>query len=265
MLHCLALPAPLDAIPAFISHLFVLGFSASTICSHLSAIAYRHQLASERDPTQTFLVRRMTMGCKKHRSVPDSRLPLLLTQVHALYRSCTALYVGLYEIALYQALFLFIYHGFFRVGEVLPHSLSSAHRIIQYADISFPGDKLCVSLKHHKTQTTGHATSIFISPTRNAYCPCVVLRRYIELRGTVSGPLFIDCMGRTVTFAKFRSVLSTSLAFLQLPTDLYTPHSFRIGACTQAVMLGVSTDKVQAMGRWRSRAYQRYIRLPCQS
>ena len=203
------------------------------------------------------------MGCKKHLSVPDSRLPLLLTQIHALYRSCTTLSTGTYNLALYQALFLFIYHGFFRVGEVLPHSLSSAHRVIQYGDLTLQGDKLCVSLKYHKTQTSGHATNIFISPTKDAYCPCDSLRRYLKLRGTVDGPLFIDCMAKVISFAKFRSVLTMCLNFCQLPADLYTPHSFRIGACTQAIMSGVSADKVQAMGRWRSRAYQRYIRLPC--
>ena len=38
-------------------------------------------------------------------------------------------------------------------------------------------------------------------------------------------------------------------------------HSFRIGAATTAAGLGFSEDQITRMGRWRSEAVQKYIRI----
>ena len=39
-------------------------------------------------------------------------------------------------------------------------------------------------------------------------------------------------------------------------------HSFRIGAATAAVCVGLEDSLIQALGRWSSEAYLRYIRTP---
>ena len=39
-------------------------------------------------------------------------------------------------------------------------------------------------------------------------------------------------------------------------------HSFRIGGATNAICKGVSYDKIKEMGRWKSDAAKRYIRIP---
>ena len=38
-------------------------------------------------------------------------------------------------------------------------------------------------------------------------------------------------------------------------------HSFRIGAATTAASLGFTEDQIQRMGRWRSDAVKKYIRI----
>ena len=40
-----------------------------------------------------------------------------------------------------------------------------------------------------------------------------------------------------------------------------TPHSFRIGAATFAATQGYTAQQIQAMGRWKSSAFQRYVRV----
>jgi hypothetical protein len=42
----------------------------------------------------------------------------------------------------------------------------------------------------------------------------------------------------------------------------FTTHSFRTGAASMMAILGYSDSDIKAMGRWSSRAFETYIRLP---
>lgn len=41
----------------------------------------------------------------------------------------------------------------------------------------------------------------------------------------------------------------------------YKGHSFRIGAATHEAQVGISENAIQNMGRWKSDAVKRYIRI----
>ncbi|XP_074650158.1 uncharacterized protein LOC141905243 [Tubulanus polymorphus] len=47
------------------------------------------------------------------------------------------------------------------------------------------------------------------------------------------------------------------ISFLGLPVVSYTSHSFRIGAATN----GVPEPVIRELGRWKSDAFKRYIRI----
>ena len=43
---------------------------------------------------------------------------------------------------------------------------------------------------------------------------------------------------------------------------MYAGHSFRIGAATTAIAGGIPVDVIKTLGRWKSQAYQLYVRIP---
>ena len=46
--------------------------------------------------------------------------------------------------------------------------------------------------------------------------------------------------------------------------DVYAGHSFRIGVATVAYANGIEDSTIMTLGRWKSNAYQRCIRIPRQ-
>ncbi|KAK2175933.1 hypothetical protein NP493_8g09036 [Ridgeia piscesae] len=60
----------------------------------------------------------------------------------------------------------------------------------------------------------------------------------------------------------FSSQLSACLSHAGYDPSLYKCHSFRICAATTAATRGYTDVQIQSMGRWRSAAFRRYIRIP---
>lgn len=253
--------SPVD-IAHFIAYLHINQFSPSTISSHLSAIAYYHESKGFSDPTDHVTIRRMIKGCKRLRPQKDSRLPLLLSHIQKLVTTCQFIFGDNYYLkVMYQALITFTFHGFFRLGEILPKRLSTCTSVIQFSHITVRNKSLLVQLHHFKTKTSNKPTTVVIRNSAKS-CPVLSMQTYLVVRGTQTGCLFITSTGQPVTFSQFRNVLRRLLDFCNLSTLHYTPHSFRIGACTQAILAGVPEHKIQHMGRWRSQAFRRYIRVP---
>ena len=94
------------------------------------------------------------------------------------------------------------------------------------------------------------------------FCPVSAIANYIAVRGQQSGPLFIRPGGHPVSKNVFIENLDLSLAWAGLSYTKYKGHSFRIGAATTAAMQGVSDEQIQRMGRWKSQAFKKYIRIP---
>ena len=56
--------------------------------------------------------------------------------------------------------------------------------------------------------------------------------------------------------------LRAALQKAGLDPKTYAGHSFRIGAATVAHAQGIDDSTIMTLGRWRSNAYQRYVRIP---
>jgi len=58
--------------------------------------------------------------------------------------------------------------------------------------------------------------------------------------------------------------LRESLTEAGVDPTKFAGHSFRIGAASTARANGVQDSMIQTLGRWRSAAYLRYVRIPRQ-
>ena len=56
--------------------------------------------------------------------------------------------------------------------------------------------------------------------------------------------------------------VKTALGKAGLNPAEYAGHSFRIGAATVAHLNGLDDSTIMTLGRWKSEAYLRYIRIP---
>ena len=85
---------------------------------------------------------------------------------------------------------------------------------------------------------------------------------YLAIRGARIGPLFVLEDGSYLTRQRFATMVSSTLKHAGVNDKLYTTHSFRIGAATTAKEAGVSDVHIKMLGRWKSNAYQLYVRTP---
>ena len=69
--------------------------------------------------------------------------------------------------------------------------------------------------------------------------------------------------GSPLTRSQFTGVLAKAIRCLGLPTQVYTSHSFRIGRASDLASKGLSNETIKQLGRWKSDAVERYIRLWC--
>jgi len=119
-----------------------------------------------------------------------------------------------------------------------------------------------VFLKWLKTNQFGHGVEIFVGATGGELCPVSAILAYARARGVAPGPFFKCENGSPLTKARFVEGVRNALARAGVSSEGYYGHSFRIGAATAAARAGIQDSVIQALGRWSSPAFLRYIRTP---
>ena len=119
---------------------------------------------------------------------------------------------------------------------------------------------ILLHIKQSKTDVTQEGAQVVLGTTGNDVCPVKALLPYMVIRGAQPGPLFITADNHYLTQALFRSALHSLLKQVGLCAEQFNTHSFRIGAATTGDAVGLSETQIKTLGRWKSNAYQRYIR-----
>ena len=160
------------------------------------------------------------------------------------------------------------FFGFFRLGELLPNSMSSYNPItsLSWGDVSVDSHSnprmIQFHLKVSKCDQYGSGTDVVIGRTGTSLCPVVALTQYLEVRGDQPGAFFLDTAQKLITKPRFVSQIREILSTIGLPQHHFAGHSFRIGAATTAAAVGIEDSTIQMLGRWHSAAFLQYIRTP---
>jgi hypothetical protein len=147
------IPAHPHSVLTYIAHLFQLGYASSSIHRMSSIIAYYHKLLQFRDPTQSFLIKKILVGVSKSIPSKDLRSPITPSLLQALVSSCSPISTSQYIASLLSSMYLLAFHAFLRVGEItVTHSGAINPNLLHLSHVSVLPNQVLItfhSFKHH--------------------------------------------------------------------------------------------------------------------
>ena len=252
-----SLPLSVDLLLLYIAHMYSTGFASSTISSHCSAIGFVHHINSlpnpSHHPTVLRIIKRLTST-----NPPDIRMPitigLLGKLLHCLRHTCSSSY----QILLFTAMFTTAFFAMLRISELTVTNLSS--HVIMLNDVLVDKDFIILTIKSFKHSLC--PASIRLLPRSDYLCPVKALLSFMIVRGNKFGPLFAYPNGEGIQRSFFTKHLHVCIhSIYPLHSHKYKSHSFRIGGATYLAQQGASDDQIRRAGRWRSNAFQAYVRV----
>ena len=258
-------PVSRTNLAGFITHLFSAKYASSTILSTVSAISYSHKIVGLADPADNFYIKKLLVGVQKSSGKVDSRKPIDLHMLAQLVHASKAVIPEKFTQLCIAAMFMLAFHGFLRIGEITVRPGVSSDHVVQRSDLVIVSNRnrssLQLTIRHAKHQAVGRPIVLEIHAQANN-CPVSHVGQYLNTRGPSPGPLFILPNRSPISRAYFASQLTACLSHAGYDWSQYKCHSFRIGAATTAATRGFTDTQIQSMGRWRSAAFRRYIRIP---
>ena len=118
-------------------------------------------------------------------------------------------------------------------------------------------DGVASASQYPEKQTARPATYIELPATETSTCPVRAMRYYCQARDAArpsSSALFVMESGARRTRWRLNGILRQSLG------QGFSSHSLRFGLAASAAAAGVADNVLQRLGRWRSEAYNGYVR-----
>ena len=248
----------------FIVYLVNRGYKTSSIQTNIAALNYVHNMLGFASIASSFMIKKLILGSRHLHPCHDQRRPVRLHLLHDFVRSIDRLFPLDYETVMYKSMVLLAFHFFLRVGEYTSRNESNDHAIERKnIKFSFKSSRLrgvAITIEHFKHSSQPVTLSLKVGK-RPAFCPVMALAKYVGLRASSGGPLYINRDGSPVTSSQFSTVFRQVVLDTNLDPKYYKPHCLRIGGTTRVHQLGFSDSRIREMGRWKSDAYKKYIRI----
>ena len=234
----------------------------SFIKKYLLGVRALHIEQGFTDPLHNCLrLQRVIRGIKRTQGSPSSsRLPITDDLMLVIWKS---LNLQLPDHCMFWGACTLGYFGFLWSAEFTAPSFASfspsVHLGVQ--DSSRAPSCIRMTIKASKTDPFRKGCSIHIGLGKYPLCAVHALLAYLAIRGDGPGPLFLCQNGQPLS----RTLLTNWLRQIMASSGIsgnFSSHSFRIGAATVAGRNGIPGHLIQELGRWKSNAFQSYIRTP---
>ena len=267
-------PLNQNHICLFVGWLHKRKLASSTISSYLAGLRQLHLTAGLTPPIiRSDLVKQILSGKIHHETISPScrktRLPVTPTILRLLKLAIAKDSLSKHDARLFWLVCSLAFHGAFRMGELLTRSPTTFDPnfclLNQQVSInSLNGrDFLEVSLSSTKTSAT-RVTVVDIFPTHNDLCPVKAFTKWSSTAEIIpTSPVFRLSSGKLLTPTMLNKKLK-----LWLKKDLdfskcsVSGHSFRAGLVSVLSNMGFREADLKVVGRWSSRAYELYTKLP---
>lgn len=265
------LPASPAAVSRYLADLAETGTRVGTLSRRLSSLRFAHQMADLPSPTDAARVVAVWEGIRRtHGAPPDQAAPLAPPDLFDVVDACPDVkhwrtpgrdqepsLAGVRD----RALLLVGFVGALRRSELVG---------IRLEDLEEHSHGLVLTLPRSKTNQTGEQTELVAIPraARAERCPVQTLRRWLELAGITSGPVFrrVTKGNRAGTAGlnpeSANVLIQTAVRRAGLDPSPYSAHSLRAGFVTYAHRRGASDRAIAHQTRHRSLAtLGQYIRI----
>ena len=264
-------PATEQKLSAFVAFGVNQGLKHQTVKCYLSAVRHLQIASGGGDPrVESMPVLQLVLrGARREQSgnPPRTRLPITPSILEQLRREWNKDPSNQDHVMLWAACCVGFF-GFLRSGEMTAPETGEFDpgQHLTFDDIKVVNPvtptAVVIRIKQSKTDPFRQGVSIYLGKTDSALCPVASLLSYLVVRGKDGGPLFRFKDGRPLTRPLLVAALRKALSSAGFKPESYAGHSFRIGAATTAAACGVPVGIMKSLGRWKSDAYQLYVRLP---
>lgn len=242
------LPAPPEALAAFLAERATTGLTFGTLDAYCSGIAHRHHQEGLADPTADFLVRRVRRGLRWIMGVAPRRQAHPLTVVE-LGQVVDAIDLDNFTGVRDRAILLVGYAAAMRPGEI---------SALDVDDIVRKPTGALIRIRRSKTDQDARGQLIGIARGEHAGTDLIrALDAWLKVRPRGTGPLFtrvhwrnhptLDRMGPRA-ISRTVQQRANEAGFEGVPV---TGHSLRAGHATTAAVNGASIDRIAAQTRHR--------------
>ena len=249
------------------------GIQSSTLRLYFSAIKHILKQDGYKWDDSKVLLNALVKSCKLENDKVKVRLPIqkgllemLLFEIERYYRNNQQPYLE----QMYKTIFLLAYYGMMRVGELTmgDHTLKACNM-----HVGNNKDKILMVLYTSKTHgkesrpqriKISAAHQAWHSKYKSFFCPFKAVGSYMAFRGNYLSEdeqFFVFADRSPVKPYHFRNMLRTLLDDIDLNSSLYDVHSFRIGRTCDLHKFGYSIEAIKSMGRWKSNAVYRYLKI----
>ena len=246
------LPALVDTLAGFVTHLAESGKKVATIQRHCAAVSKAHALRGVDSPTDDKKFKVLLEGIARLKGIRQKQAPAFsLALFKRTVKSIDAKTVaGLRD----RVLLLLGFTGAFRRSELAA---------LNVEDLSFSEEGLIVNLAKSKTNQLGAAEekAIFYSP-KFKLCPIRTLQAWVQRLDRTTGPVFVSLRkGERLTDRRLADKHVNIIVQRYLGAK-YTAHSLRASFVTVAKLAGADDSEVMNQTKHKtSEMIRRYTRL----